>query len=244
LSAAMDVPSPYVPLPPPPLQPDRETEPDWQVSWTLVAYMAVAGFLAAVGGRAISGLTHHGTPLAGLSVRMLGGLGHSVLASALLGLGVALAERRCPATWPRTGRWALGAGLGALIGGLIPSPGLFHYYTSSGVALRSMLVSALVGGAIAALMPAFVGFYLARVLRPETDPWRRLPLAGMEAQLIVVGALLAVSVVGMVFAGPSGFQLQMVALTVAQSAVSGLLTGCAFAAGLRRADREAPAVYG
>jgi hypothetical protein len=240
----MDTQGAYVPLPPPPLQPEREPEPDWYVSWTLVAYMAMAGFLGAVGARVISLLTHPGAAHTWFSVRMLEGLGHSVLEPCLLGLGVALAERRCPATWPRTGRWALGAGLGAFIGGLIPLPITLHYYTSSGVGLQSMLFPMVMGRAIGGLMAAFTGFYLARVLRPDTRPWRRLPLAGMEAQLIVVGALLAVSVVGMVFAGPSGLQLPMVAVTVAQGALSGLLTGCAFAAGLKRGDGEVRLPYG
>jgi hypothetical protein len=232
---------PPVPLPPPPLHPHRE--PDWQVSWTLVGYTAVAGSVEFVASRAISALTHPGTAHTWLSAGTLESLGHSVLGSALLGLGVVLAERRCPATWPRTGRWALGAGLAALTGGLVPSPITLRCYASLGMGLWSMLGSMLIPPAIGALMAAFNGFYIARALRRNTHPWQRLPLAGMEAQLMVVGALLGVWVVGAAFAGRPGLQLPMVAVTVALGALDGLLMGCAFAAGVRRADGEVPAVY-
>jgi len=88
---------------------------------------------------------------------------------------------------------------------------------------------------------ALVGFWLGRALRPETDPWRRLPLAGLEASLIVGGALTVLSLVIVLLgiSGSRGTPMQLAGsfgIQLALGAIGGLLTGCAFAAGLRRAN--------
>jgi hypothetical protein len=159
----------------------------------------------------------------------------------LEGSGVVLLDRFGPAAWPRALRWGLGALAGSVLGHAITLPSYLHPLLSGGPGAppASVLISIAVSYGVSAVGTAAMGYCLGAAVARDASPWRRLPLVGLVVSAVIGTVFCVWSLLGMRLGAP-GYASTFAqwwpttAIGLGSALASGLLSGCAYAAGLKR----------